>query len=108
MENTNLEVAAGSEFLLPKCRLNLTTSGASLTKFDIFWVKDGVFRINSTEDPVVLEKGKLLFPTFQIAKSILSDVGVYQCAVQIANQMEQPVFSEKFEVKVKRKHFLVF
>ena len=103
IEKTYLEIVAGSVLLFPKCHLNRTTPEVSLTKFDIFWVKNDVFIISSTEEPV-LENEVLLFPTFRIQRSILSDVGVYQCAVQIVDKMEQPMLSDKFEVKIKRKY----
>ena len=110
LDDIYLEIVAGSVLNFPNCSFVSTIPNVSLTKADIFWVKGGVFRINSTNDPVAYGgngiEQNFTFPFLQIHRSVLSDGEIYQCAVKIANQTEQPVFSDKFEVKVKGNIFL--
>ena len=110
LNNSYAEIVASSVLIVPKCHFASTIPTIPIKKKDIFWVKDGIFRINATEDPTALEDNaveqKFMFPSLQIDKTTFSDGGIYQCAVQIADQMELPVFSDKFKVKINGKSFV--
>ncbi|XP_047126733.1 uncharacterized protein LOC100198789 isoform X1 [Hydra vulgaris] len=101
--NSTIVAKASSVSSIPRCQLISQISTVSITKEDIFWIKDGVLRINATDNPSPSQAAgilTLLFPVLQINKTTLSDSGVYQCAVQAVDQMVQPVFSDKIIVKV--------
>ncbi|XP_012553637.1 adhesion G-protein coupled receptor G4 isoform X1 [Hydra vulgaris] len=108
IENSSVEIEAGSILKLPSCRFTALIIDYFITKDDIFWLKNGVKRIYPVNDSVLTDDSfrsvngtvRYIFPSLEI-KTVLSDGGTYQCGVQITKLMEKPVYSDKFEVKIK-------
>ncbi|XP_065668361.1 uncharacterized protein LOC100208992 isoform X7 [Hydra vulgaris] len=106
--NSSVEIEAGSILKLPSCRFTALIIDYFITKDDIFWLKNGVERIYPGNDSVLTDDSftsvngteRYIFPSLEI-KTVLSDGGTYQCGVQIAKLMKKPVYSDKFEVKIK-------
>ncbi|XP_065668365.1 adhesion G-protein coupled receptor G4-like isoform X3 [Hydra vulgaris] len=116
IKNLSVEIEAGSILKFPSCLFAVAVRDYFITKNDIFWLKNGIERIYPVNDPVLIEnifthvngtETYMTFPSLEI-RTVLSDGGIYQCGIQIAKLMKQPLYSDFFAIKVKAQVVTIF